>query len=426
MIYNDRTYRTEEVSGRSQAIDSMAEQMRSFSGGSAIANDFKENMGAIEPPPAPVETPPLTPEQTLVPAGTETPAAETPETPLTPEAPIVVETTPVTPEGTETPAAEASTEDDGLTIESPMFGGKKVITKGTGTEPLAGEEVNPAVSKYIKDTYGFEDASKMQTQIDTWKENETKVTDLEKTVQSNNMIFEGMPTEMYNAVKSYFQGDKDWRKHMTEAPALDFKQSIENQGSKDLIEAFYPGQFTAEDWEEFNDAEGDANVKKSINFAISGAKEKFVNKQNEINNYQQNLVNQEAAGKESYSNSIATAMSSLKTAMPDLNDDYLAGITSKLSDKQNVISMFFNEDGTLKDDAGAKLVMAQDGKNLLDQYQKHAERAAKNKATQGLLNRTSETPPKSGGSSTETSGGKNTFIDSLREFEKGFNQDHSY
>ena len=82
--------------------------------------------------------------------------------------------------------------------------------------------------------------------------------------------------------------------------------------------------------------------------------------------------------------------------------------------------MFLNKDGTLREDAALRAVMATDGHSMIEQYRVIAERQIENKERQEVLLRTSD-KPKAKTASAGTPGEINTELQkTLKNLSTGF------
>ena len=399
MIYKDRTYRkTEEISASNPTLEGRLSALENFGGGKSVVDEIREELGAPEPVVSEVaETAPVS-DSTTINASLEGGLDATAEETLSTEASVTE------------PAASEST---GLKIESNIF--------ENGALDLGGEK--PEAKNYSEDVnsfvteFGFESASDFESKLKEYRETSAQVGELKDKVENNDNLFAQMPKDMYNSVVAFFNNEEDWRKHVSDK-GIDYTQDFNSISKEEILNTFFPNEFSADDWEEYNDEDGDTNVKKAIDIALRNASGEFESKKNEIMSYQSEVSNRQAKSMESIGNSINNTLKNLPSQMQGLSESYVKSIESKIRNNE-ILSLFYEQDGTLKPDAAHRLILAQDGSNLLEQYSNLYKVQAKNEATQEILDRSSDAPNKTqGGSSTASGAGKSAVqqnIDRMTE-----------
>lgn len=435
MIYKDRTYRrTEEIATSNPTLEARLAALDNFSGGKGASEEIRAELNITNTPPAAPSQEAATTENingdlgatpaTEVPAGTP-PASTEAATEITPgetttpaaaEASATGETTPGTTSGEETNTPTP------LVIESEIFDGG-VLNLGD-KEVKDKTEYSADVTKFMSD-FGYESPEALKAVLDEHATYSNEIKELNTKIAGNDEIFKQMPKEMYNAVTAYFNGDKDWKNHVND-DSVDYAKDVASYNTKDMVDSFFPGEFTKEDWEEFNDVDGDVNIKKAINIAYKDASGKFELKQNEITNYQSGLAQQQADSRLVVDNSIGSTIGNLSTQMKGLSEPYVSSIESKIRNNE-IMSLFYEKDGSLKQDAAHRFILAQDGNDLIEKYKKLYTVQAHNKATQEILDRSPSTPDKTqGGSSTTKTEAKSPVQQGLDALEARFNKKSTF
>ena len=428
MIYKDRTYRnTEETSTSTPKLEGALAALENFGGGKAATEEIRRELNITDTPPAaPASTEPATTKDInadlgqAAPASAEpaTPAATTGEPPAT--TPTEATTTAVTTDGVTTGEEAKSVET--LKIESAMFEGG-ALDLGV-KNPKDKTEYTEDVTKFITDS-GYESPEALRAVLDEHATYATQVTELTNQVEGNNQIFQQMPKEMYNAMTAFFNGDKAWKNHVTN-DGVDYAKDVTSYNTKDMVDTFFPGEFSKEDWEEFGDVDGDVNIKKAINIAYTNASGKFEAKQNEITTYQSGVAQKQSDSRIFIDKSIGSTIGNLSNQMKGLSDPYVKSIESKIRNNE-IMSLFYEKDGSLKQDAAHRFILAQDGNDLIEKYQKLYEVRAQNIATQDILDRTPSTPDTTqGGSSTAKAETKSTIQQGIEALESRFNKKNTF
>ncbi len=282
-------------------------------------------------------------------------------------------------------------EKEELSVESVVFGGKEVIKKKGGEKK---DEVNfdnqKEIDSFIKENTGYDDLNSLISDSTENKEKLEGLSNVTAKVENYERIFNNMPPELYKGVTTFFAGG-DWKTEVNSTPNLDFNKGIDDQDSKKLINSYFPGKFTEQDWEDYKSEDAEESIKRSINLALEVSKEKFEADQTKISNIRTLETEDTKKKVEAYNTSLDATISNLQEVMPNVDKMYLNKMKKSLT-PEALTETFYNKDGSLKVDAAQKLMMANEGFNLYEQYKKIAENRAETKQVQEILERTSDTP----------------------------------
>lgn len=377
-----------------QKFAGVMDALQNFGGGSGAVEELKKDLNITEssiPTETQIEQTTATAESANSVESVNAMLGRTEET----VTPVVEETAPVV-ENAATEEVKPDVTSEAPKIESEIFEGGAL---NLGQEKKETKEYSEDITKFVSSEFGVESPAELKTKLEEYNTLSSQVEELNSKLEGNNRIFEQMPKELYNAMVAFFNKDGDWKSKISN-DGIDYMKDLNDFNTKDLVDTFFPGQFSAEDWEEYNDPDGDPNIKRAIDLAKNTSSDKYLVKQNDITSYQANVQAQQQQKTELMNNSIAMTMNNLPSQMQGLSESYVKSVESKIRNNE-ILGLFYNQDGTLKPDAAHRFVMAQDGSNLLDQYANLYEVQAKNKATQELLDRTADTPDRTqGGSST--------------------------
>lgn len=285
---------------------------------------------------------------------------------------------------------EGNEEDDDLTIDSPIFGGKKSVGKPKETEDKVEFDGADVANEYIKKKTGHEnletlvDSSlKLQNEVESLKDYQTKVSQYDA-------VFENMPSELYEAIDAHLKG-QDWKTPIVSRPNLDFTKTVETQPEETLVEAYLPSQFTREDWEEYRSDDADPQLKRAMDLAINSSKEKFLNERKEIENLQTTRLNEATEKQRAFEGSVSRSIAHLEKSIEGLDSGYVEGLKKNLN-LNKLRDIFLEKDGSFKEDAALKMVMAENGYSMMDQYKTIATRKTETKERQAALERTPDKP----------------------------------
>lgn len=297
---------------------------------------------------------------------------------------------PVEAVGEEKPKTEPVEEK--IIINSPIFGGEKEITtkkEEPGVESITFDSVE-AIASHLKDNFGIEDVSKLPEKIKSWRESEKNLSEATEKVDNLEGIFKNMPPELYEAVVKSIKGE-DW-KEVISSPSLDFTKEAKDIDVKTLVDTLEPGKISQEEWDEFNDEDGDPKAKKIVALAIEKSKDKFMAEKTKREQFAADAIKKAEARSSSFETSLQKSAEAVFTKVEGIDKGYVENVVKQLKDPNGIYSLFYEKDGSLKENAVLNFVMAKDGYDLHLQNQKMLERKIETKVNQDLLLRGNDTP----------------------------------
>ena len=214
--------------------------------------------------------------------------------------------------------------------------------------------------------------------------------EVEKRVEQYDTIFKNMPEELYQSIDTFLKGG-DWKEGILNRPRLDFSKGLESQNEKALVEAYYPNGFTKEEWEDYNSEDPDPAIKKSIDLAINFSKDKFELEKSGIDSYRENSIKDAEKRTKMINKSVDKSIDYLKETVEGLDDGYIIQAKNNLN-VQKLNELFFNSDGTFKEEAALRLTMAEHGYNIMEQYKGVLASKIETKEREEILERTPDKP----------------------------------
>jgi len=286
-------------------------------------------------------------------------------------------------------------ESEDISIEHEIFGGKKVVkTKVENDQPVI--ENKEVVESFLK-TIGLDIKPEEFTEkVNHWKQTEETLVQKSKELENVTNLFSLLPPELYEAVNLVAKG-QDWRGALQGQSKIDYAKDVNSFSDEDLVEAFFPGEISNEDWEEYKDEDGDPSIKKSIDFIVRQSKEKFSFVKNEKESLSQKAINDQRVQIESYNSSLKNSVSKLPTLIEGISDSYVRSVEKELSSNTSIRDLFFDEKGMMKENAAMAYVMAKDGFSLLEKYKSVIEKRVETEKNLDLLSRGARSPKSTSG-----------------------------
>lgn len=288
-------------------------------------------------------------------------------------------------------------------VKNAMFGDKDLSYKPEVIEAQA-ENTTSANSfaefdKFLNESYGISNRDELQSRLDDLEVKSKSVEDLSSYKQRLDAGLDNLPISLHEAVTAAMNGE-DWESKITGGLKIDIRKDVNEIADKDLLEAFAPGEFSSEDWDEFKDEDGDPSIKKAVNASLRYSKEKFQNLQNQKNEQFKSQRDSQAARDQKYLDSLSASTKNVSAAIEGIDEGYVKSIAAKV-EKEGITSFFMNPDGTLKESALTAIVKSMPE---YDDYAKiqtnNAVKEALNKERQEMLSRGSATAPARSGTSS--------------------------
>ena len=302
-----------------------------------------------------------------------------------------------TPTG-ETPDGVAE-ENKGFFIENPLVGKKEI----NGTSDNAGGDGSQQsfenvedIEKYFKESHGVESITDVSTLLNESKENSVKLDELSTKMGNVQNLFKSMPAELHEAITAFTEG-KDWR-GVVSSSTIDFTKDVSEHDKKELVNNFAKGKVTDDDWAEYNDEDGDTNVKRYVDTVIESAMSAYSGKKENIKAASESKIRQAQENNELFLGSVNDSKNHIKTRFENVEMSLVENIEELVKSPNGVLSLFFDDKGMLKPDGFERIALAQHGADLIDQYKAAAERQNKEAVLQEVLSRGANTPNTSKGS----------------------------
>jgi len=270
---------------------------------------------------------------------------------------------------------------------NPIFGSKNLAVK-----PVIRDFVEtPKELEEVITKFGVKDLGEFEQKVEGWKQIEEKYVEQSKQVENFESLLSTLDPRLYFALQKAAKGE-DWESEIAKSPSIDFSKSADQIDKQKLVETFMPDEFTADDWEEYNDPHGDSSIKKAINIAYSSSKEKYEAKKGEFNSKIETEKNRGVETQEKFNESLGKSVDFVKQQMSDIDQGYLNGVVGKIT-KEGIVNSFYNSDGTLKETAIASFIRSTDEyENFVKIRINNAVKEAVNRERQNLLERGQENP----------------------------------
>ncbi len=303
-------------------------------------------------------------------------------------------------------------------FKNPMLQNLEIEEKEVSEEEKATQK---DVLSYINDNIGsdFKDIKEFQASYKGLQES-LENTQKEASINQAAMDLLGrLPTQLFEAVSKFEQGE-DYTSAL-KSNSIDFSRKFEDQDLESLVQTLAPRKLP-EDFESQSELKemlrenGDYDLLKSIYDTQKGQYDK------QVEGHREKLQLQQAKLDESYAGTLKSVDADLgemfghKVNVQDKHSQEIARVLQ--GGQRAVLDMFFNEDGTYKSDAAAKVAFlnhAPDAyKELVSRVTVKAEKQAKTKAIETFVEKGGEHKA----ATTKVRDGKEMTMETATEYAK--------
>lgn len=319
--------------------------------------------------------------------GTPAPASAAPAPAATPEGGNGDEPTPEgTPAATPAPAGDEKKSVLGIGKKTPATPAAITIEKPE-------DILNVIKTKYGQDIKDVKELPKFFESVDKMRANAQKFEDTQKKLTQFEEEYINLPSQFHKAVELYIKGE-DFTKAFTESSKIDFNKPADKQDVKELVNHYFKGKFTEED---FKDPE---DKSEKLLMAEEAAKVKFEAEKQMFDNKRALSTDKANLVLKAREESVNSSVKMLTQRFPDMDEIALKQVESALKGgPEKILSYFLNSDGTYKPEAAVKLMMAEVGESEISALIQIAERQTETRVNEELLSRGANTPTPARGSS---------------------------
>lgn len=257
-----------------------------------------------------------------------------------------------------------------------------------GRKPKGADlEVPESVATWFKENK-LGDVGKILKEYPTLRAAMTKQGDEITALKRDQEFLGKLSPEARNVVDMDLAG-KDWKKEVVSRPSLDYRLTFDKQNKQRLAEAYAPGEVTAEQREEAEMEDADPVVKRLVDAVDKRVRMLYERDRDDVMNYQQRTRAELEAHSKAYE---ASRGKSLQYVF-----DYVTGSEAYKDEIEKAVddlnSLFFEKDGTLRHDAALNAWFVQNRDRFLQAKETAMRQEAKDEAKRDLLRRSKDRKP---------------------------------
>jgi len=246
---------------------------------------------------------------------------------------------------------------------------------------------------------GLNETSKFFEVAKKWRADSQKAETLEQENKDLKKLWEeDLPSEFVEAAKLHINGE-DYMKAFMGKPKINFSIPLEKQNIETLVNEYFPGKFSAEDFKE--------EVKsQALEIAITAAQDKFNSQSQQLEAQRASVVKSANEKIQMQTLAVASSVDALSKSFPEADKDAISDVRKILEGGVNkIVASFFDEKGLLRPEAAKMMFLAKHGESEIEILTEIAARKAESKANEDIVSRGADgkKPVQRTGSTTQLS-----------------------
>lgn len=230
---------------------------------------------------------------------------------------------------------------------------------------------------------GIKDMPKFFESAQQWRKEAQESGTIKKEYEEFKGLIGVLPAEVIESIKLFHNGE-DYMKAFDGKPRFNFTMPVEKQDIKKLVTHYFPNKFKDEDFT-------DENPSQALEIAKEAAIEKYNTHKTNIETQRATVIQNAAVRTEAVKTSLASSVTSLSEAFPDVEKEPLDEISSILEGgPEKVMAEFYNKDGTVKKDAAIKMMMAKYGIDEIERMMELSANIAESRVNEEIVSRSAD------------------------------------
>lgn len=273
------------------------------------------------------------------------------------------------PKNTTTETTETTEEEpEEIAIPGTFFAEKK-------TKPVKIEKIED-IQEYAKKKYQIEkpeDWGKFFGNVEAWRNTSQKASEVEQQYESVVNQLSNLPYEIQASMLAWSKGEDYKGVFQKSMSNIDFSKDIASHDKKEIINYYYPNEFSEDDFEDF-----DNNPQLKAAFKMA-EKTLYPKDQKAIKDQRADLEREAERLKETITASTVSSVSVLEQSFPGMDKKEVKKVEQILlsGDDNKLLGLFKNRDGSVKKEAAKMLSMALYGEEQIKALLKMTEEQIK-------------------------------------------------
>lgn len=238
--------------------------------------------------------------------------------------------------------------------------------------------------KFIKDKFSIDDPTKLASTVNKWRKDSQEKTELTKTKESYEQLFNELPEPIYKAIQTWGNAG-DWLNEMKKSiPAVDYSKDFDKHDLYEVVNGYFPGKFDKQELSGKYD-ELDPTVQK----AVDVSKQQFNINREQFNGERAKLTAKATAKAEALKASALSSVKNLEDSLPNFSEKALKEV-EKILMSGDTDSLLYTKEGLYRPDAAKRLSFLLYGEQEVSKVKKTRDETQKE--LHNSVSRKSDTP----------------------------------
>lgn len=281
---------------------------------------------------------------------------------------------------------ETEEEDNSFTIDNPLA---KNIKFGKSKESKPEYKTFDDYSEAISKEFGIngkdpkEIIAKYNESTKKWRADAQRVNELAEKVEQYGKFYDSLPEEIAESINLAASGG-DYTEPFRKS-SVDLKKNFKDLDVKKIVDHYFPGEFTPDDFEDSDS--------KAVKLAVKAAEERFKADKQSYEAKRAAIYAEAQMKNDLMQKSVVSSVENLRKSFPGLDESDVNVIQKKLAGGE-INKYLYNKDGSYSDKAALMLAMADNSLVLdyIDKLQKAAVNKGKSQSAEEVLTRGADVP----------------------------------
>jgi|SRR3990172_6624826 len=281
-------------------------------------------------------------------------------------------------------------EDDSEEGEEDEGGKNSFGLKKEAKEDSQEIEVSDELADFIEGKYAIKNVDKFFDKVDGWRKASQEASVIRDEHEEIVRDLQALPPPVKAAIDAFSNG-KDYISAFNGASSrLDFNKDFDSQDKNKVVKSYFPEEIEKLDKKLEKGDIDDDDYNDKIELLYSSGKRLFNTDKERFNTQRADMIKQQEDKQKIFRQSAISSVEKLKEEYPNFSRADLQRVRQRLVDG-NVEGIFYNKDGSYKENAAEMLAYAEYGKRVIQEMLDSAENRGESKANEKIVQRGNKT-----------------------------------
>lgn len=298
--------------------------------------------------------------------------------------------------------------------DNPFFANK---AKSKVKEIVIDFDIPEGMNDVLKKNFGVNDVETFFNSAQTWRNQAQEGVEYKKLNDQLSDELNSLPYELKVAIQAYANGD-DPVATLKNFTRLNYDLDFEKQNQENLVQHYLPEEYQKLMKKFNNDEITEEDLDDRLALLAGTTKRLYQSDKKAVQDERDNYAQRAKDDVKKFKDSALISVDSFSKSFPDFSRGELSKIRSILIEDR-VSDLFYNADGSYKEDASKLIAFALYGEKILAKVEKRGVLRGKSEEAQSIVDKS----PKTLKRQKDVSVNKNQNIDSVKHLDFAFRKD---